>query len=148
MQIAQILSSDRILPDAASRSKKAALEAVAELLAGAEQGLSTGEVFNSLIAREKLGSTGLGHGVALPHGRRKSGQATLGAFVRLRSAIDYDAVDRQPVDLLFALLVPEKSTEEHLQVLAALAERFSNPELLKQLRAERSAAGMFNLLAG
>lgn len=147
MQIAQILSAERVLPNVRSQSKKAALEAIAGLLASGEPGLSTGDVFNSLIAREKLGSTGLGHGVALPHGRRRSGDATLAAFVRLDSAIDYDAVDQQPVDLLFALLVPEKSTDEHLQVLAALAERFSNPELLKKLRTEPSAAGMFRLLA-
>ena len=148
MQIAQILTSDRVQPDSGSQSKKAALETVAGLLASAEPGLSATEVFNSLVAREKLGSTGLGHGVALPHGRRKTGDATLGAFLRLSRGIDYDAIDRQPVDLLFALLVPENSTEEHLQVLATLAERFSNPELLQKLRSGTDAAELYRLLAG
>jgi PTS system nitrogen regulatory IIA component len=147
MQIADILSVERVCCDIPSRSKKAALEAAARLIAGAEPGLSDADVFDSLIARERLGSTGLGHGVALPHGRRKLGDRTLGAFIRLQSAIDYDAIDQQPVDILFALLVPEKSTEEHLQILSQLAERFSNPALLEKLRSEPSSEEIFRLLA-
>jgi len=130
MRISDILSPERVRCGISSQSKKAALETVGRMIAEADPGLTPGEVFDSLIARERLGSTGLGSGVALPHGRRKHGDKTLAAFVRLERAIDYDAVDRRPVDLLFALLVPEKSTDEHLHILALLAERFSDHTFL------------------
>jgi PTS system nitrogen regulatory IIA component len=148
MQIAQILTPDRIQSNVPSQSKKAALEALAALIAAADPGLSQSEVFNSLLTRERLGSTGLGQGVALPHGRLKNGERTLGAFIRLESGIDFDAVDHQPVDLLFALLVPEESTDEHLQILSRLAELFSKPEVLQRLRTEQSKETIFSILTG
>lgn len=146
MQISEILSPDRVRCDIDSQSKKAALETLSSLIADANSGISQGEVFDSLIARERLGSTGLGEGIALPHGRLKNADHALGAFIRLHSAIDYDAVDQKPVDLLFALLVPEESTEEHLQILSKLAELFSNPEMLGKLRSEGDTDGIFSLL--
>jgi PTS system nitrogen regulatory IIA component len=148
MQISQILAPDRVLSNVPDQSKKAALETLATLIAGADPGLTQTEVFNSLITRERLGSTGLGEGVALPHGRLKNGEHTLGAFIRLGSAIDFDAVDHKPVDLLFALLVPEESTDEHLQILAQLAELFSKPEVLERLRTEQTTEGIFSVLTG
>jgi len=148
MQISQILTSERILTDAPDRSKKAALETLATLIAGADPGLTQTEVFNSLISRERLGSTGLGQGIALPHGRLKNGKLTLGAFVRLESGIDFDAVDHKPVDLLFALLVPEESTDEHLKILSQLAELFSQPEILNRLHTEQSKDGILSILTG
>lgn len=148
MQIAQILTPDRIQSNVPSHSKKAALETLAALIAGADPALTQSEVFNSLITRERLGSTGLGQGVALPHGRLKNGERTLGAFIRLESGIDFDAVDHKPVDLLFALLVPEESTEEHLQILSRLAELFSKPEILQSLRTEQSKEEIFSILTG
>lgn len=146
MQISEILSPERVRCDIDSHSKKAALETLSSLIAGADSGISQGEVFESLIARERLGSTGLGEGIALPHGRLKNTDHALGAFIRLQSAIDYDAVDQKPVDLLFALLVPEKSTEEHLQILSKLAELFSKPEVPGRLRSEENKDGIFSLL--
>jgi PTS system nitrogen regulatory IIA component len=148
MQISQILAPDRVLSNVPDHSKKAALETLAALIADADAGLTQAEVFNSLITRERLGSTGLGEGVALPHGRLKNGEHTLGAFIRLESAIDYDAVDHKPVDLLFALLVPEESTDEHLQILSRLAELFSNPEVLDRLRTAPTPEGIFSVLTG
>ena len=148
MQISQILAPDRVLSNVPDQSKKAALETLATLIADADPGLTQTEVFNSLITRERLGSTGLGEGVALPHGRLKNGEHTLGAFIRLGSAIDFDAVDHKPVDLLFALLVPEESTDEHLQILAQLAELFSKPEVLERLRTEQTTEGIFSVLTG
>jgi PTS system nitrogen regulatory IIA component len=148
MQISQILAPDRVLSSVTSHSKKAALETLAALIADADTGLTQAEVFNSLITRERLGSTGLGEGVALPHGRMKNGEHTLGAFIRLESAIDYDAVDHKPVDLLFALLVPEQSTDEHLEILAKLAEMFSKPEVLERLRTSPTPEGIFSVLTG
>lgn len=148
MQIRQILTPDRVRNDIPDHSKKAALETLASLIAGADPSLTQAEVFNSLISRERLGSTGLGQGVALPHGRLKNGDKTLGAFIRLESAIDFDAVDQKPVDLLFALLVPEESTDEHLQILSQLAELFSQPEVLNRLRTEKSNEGIYSVLIG
>ena len=118
------------------------------MIAGASSGLTGQEVFNSLLSRERLGGTGLGNGIALPHGRLKNGLSTIAAFIKLKRGVDYDAVDHQPVDLIFALLVPEQSTEEHLQVLAQLAEMFNKPEFLARLRKEESSEAIHSLLTG
>ena len=148
MQISEILSPERICFNSTGTSKKAALETLASLIAKGSPGLSSQEVFDSLLARERLGSTGLGKGVAIPHGRINDDNKTLGAFVRMQTPVDYDAIDKQPVDIMFALLVPRESTEEHLQILSRLAEKFSNAELLNKLRTEKSAEAVFDLLAG
>ncbi len=148
MQIADILDASRIVCGVEKSSKKAALEATATLLASASDSLSQGQVFDTLLSRERLGSTGLGNGIALPHGRLKNGDMTIGAFVRLKSGIDYDATDKQPVDILFALLVPEESTEEHLQILARIAEKFSQADLQTKLRTEDNIEALFALLTG
>ena len=148
MQISDILTSDRVLCNVNVSSKKAALEALSGLIADASSGLTGQEVFNSLLSRERLGGTGLGNGIALPHGRLKNGLLTIAAFIKLRQGVDYDAADNQPVDLIFALLVPEHSTEEHLQVLAQLAEMFNEPEFLIRLRREESNEAIYNLLTG
>jgi PTS system nitrogen regulatory IIA component len=134
MQINALLNQGRIACKQDSSSKKRSLELLSQLLSGALPAYSEGELFDSLVARERLGSTGLGHGVALPHGRIKGLDAPLGAFVTLANGVDYDALDKQPVDLLFALLVPEESTEEHLQILARLAAMFSDADLCRSLR--------------
>ncbi|TVQ89837.1 MAG: PTS IIA-like nitrogen-regulatory protein PtsN [Chromatiaceae bacterium] len=115
-------------------SKKRLLESLAELLAVASPQLTTAAVFDRLLQRERLGSTGLGHGVALPHARASDVEQALGAFIQLRSGIDFDAVDNQPVDLAFALLVPEAATDEHLRLLASLAEMFTSADLRQTLR--------------
>jgi PTS system nitrogen regulatory IIA component len=146
MKISDILSPERTRCDVSAGSKKAALEILAGLISSADPRLTQAEVFESLISREKLGSTGLGKGIALPHGRLPHGSKTYGAFIRLETAIDYDAVDHTPVDLLFALLVPEQSTQEHLDILARLAELFSNDETLVKLRKEPLTQEIFKLI--
>ncbi len=148
MHISEILTSDRILCNVELSSKKAVLETLSGLIAGASSGLTGQAVFNSLLSRERLGGTGLGNGIALPHGRLKNGLSTIAAFIKLKRGVDYDAVDHQPVDLIFALLVPEQSTEEHLQVLAQLAEMFNKPEFLARLRKEESNEAIHSLLTG
>ena len=148
MRISEILTSHRILCNVDLSSKKAVLETLSGLIAGTGSGLTGQEVFNSLLSRERLGGTGLGNGIALPHGRLKNGLSTIAAFIQLKQGVDYDAFDRQPVDLIFALLVPEQSTEEHLQVLAQLAEMFNKPEFLARLRREESNETIYNLLTG
>ena len=148
MRISEILTNDRILCNVDLSSKKAVLETLSGLIAGTGSGLTGQEVFNSLLSRERLGGTGLGNGIALPHGRLKNGLSTIAAFIQLKQGVDYDTFDRQPVDLIFALLVPEQSTEEHLQVLAQLAEMFNKPEFLARLRREESNEAIYNLLTG
>lgn len=148
MQISEILSPDRIRFDTNGTSKKAALETLSSMIAGDNPDLTQFEVFESLLTRERLGSTGLGHGVAIPHGRTRHDNKTLGAFIRMQTPVEYDAVDKQPVDILFALLVPQESTDEHLQILSRLAEKFSDTELLGKLRTEQSTDAIYELLAG
>jgi PTS system nitrogen regulatory IIA component len=96
--------------------------------------LSKQVIFDALVSREKLGSTGLGKGVAIPHGRMAELEEPVCAFIRVKNPVDFDASDGQPVDLVFSLLVPEESTEEHLQVLSTIAEIFSNPGICNALR--------------
>ncbi len=146
MQISEILSEERILCNVDTASKKSALEELAKLIANADPSLTYTEIFTCLIAREKLGSTGLGNGIAIPHGRLQHSTKTIAAFLQLRHGIDYDAADQKPVDLIFALLVPENSTDEHLQILSKLAEMFSDNSLLSRLRVEYSPARIIKLL--
>jgi len=138
MKLAEILTPDRIRLDSDATSKKRVLESASELLAGTEEGLSPRAVFDCLIAREKLGSTGLGHGVAIPHGRVAGLDKTIGVFIRVPRGIDFDSPDNQPVDLVFALLVPEESTEEHLEVLSKIASYFDSQNCRDALRQETS----------
>lgn len=122
--LSNILSDSRVLIDLEVGSKKRVFEQAGALFEG-HLGLSRSVIFDSLFAREKLGSTGLGQGVAIPHGRIKGLKEAAGAFLRLSTPIPFDAPDGRPVELLFVLLVPEQATEEHLQILSELAQRFS-----------------------
>jgi nitrogen PTS system EIIA component len=146
MQVFDILTRERVVCGIKARSKKAILEVLAHLIASPASELGSAEVFNSLLSRERLGSTGLGHGVAIPHGRINHGSRTYGAFARTEEGIDFDALDNQPVDLFFSLLVPDKATDQHLQILAQLAEMFSDDEFLTRLRASRLHDELFELL--
>ena len=146
MEIAEILTTDRIACNVDVGSKKRALEKISELIASADSSITPGEVFDCLVNRERLGSTCIGSGVAIPHCRVKHGNHTLAAFMKMSQGVDYDAIDRQPVDLLFALLVPEKSTDEHLEVLAHLAEKFSEESFRDKLRASESCDELFELI--
>lgn len=143
-----MLASDSILCGQTLTSKKTALEELSKLLANTDLSLGYIKVLDCLVTREKLGSTGLGNGIAIPHGRLKGGKKTIAAFIQLQHGIDFDAVDEAPVDLLFALLVPEDSTEEHLQTLSHLAEMFRNADTLEQLRSGSSANEIYEILTG
>lgn len=134
MNIAQLLAPERVNRTSEISSKKRVLEVLSEMLASSQPNLSGTEIFDSLIARERLGSTGLGHGVAIPHGRMAGVEHAVAALIKLERGVDYDAPDREPVDLLFALLVPQESTDEHLQILATLARMFADPAALASLR--------------
>ena len=134
MKITSLLSNDRVVCSDDIASKKRLLELLSELLGKSSPQLSQQAIFDALVNREKLGSTGLGKGVAIPHGRMASLEEPVCAFIEVKTPVDFDAADGQPVDLVFCLLVPEDSTEEHLQVLSTIAEIFSNPSMCSSLR--------------
>jgi PTS system nitrogen regulatory IIA component len=146
MQISDILTPERMLCHVKASSKKRVFEYFSKLLATETDSLTSHEIFESLQGRERLGSTALGKGVAIPHARVAQCKQTLAAFLQLEDGIDYDAIDREPVDLLFALVVPEHSTEEHLEILAKLAGMFSQPEFREQLRNTPDCIEKFKLL--
>lgn len=148
MNIQQLIAPDRVICLAEISSKKRLLEKISQLLGLGASGLNHGDIFHRLIERERLGSTGLGHGVALPHGRITNLEQTVGAFIKLNKATNFDSTDGQPTDLLFALLVPELHTEEHLQILAALAGMFSNPDFCSHLRQCKNDSDLFQQLSG
>jgi nitrogen PTS system EIIA component len=130
--VAKLLPPANIVLDLEVSSKKRMFEQVG-LLFENNQGIARSLVFESLFARERLGSTGLGQGVAIPHGRIKGLKDPVGAFVRLKTPVPFDAPDGKPVTLVFVLLVPEQATEQHLQILSELAQMFSDRELRAQL---------------
>lgn len=134
MHISDILTPERVRCDVQAGSKKRALEVLSTQIALGDPALTPRAVFDCLLARERLGSTGLGSGVAIPHGRLPHLREAIGAFLRLKEPVDFEALDNRPVDLLFGLLVPEDSTDEHLQLLSLLAEGFSRESLKEQLR--------------
>ena len=148
MNISDIISPDRVVCDIDATSKKKALEQLSDMIASDTSAtLLPKDIVDSLIARERLGSTGIGYGVAIPHGRLKNTDHAIAAFAKLHEGIDFDAADNQTVDLLFALLVPEESTNEHLQLLAQLAEMFSDEEFREKLRASKDRQSIYDLLS-
>jgi nitrogen PTS system EIIA component len=146
MTISTLLSTDRIFTDAEISSKKRLLEFIAEK-AAEELDLSQNTIYNHLLERERLGSTGLGKGFAVPHARLENLTHTLTYFLKLNEAVKYDAVDQVPVDLIFVIFIPEASTQEHLQILASLAKLFSSEELCKQVRLASRADQILEIIS-
>ena len=146
MKLSEILAPNCVRLDVDATSKKRVLESASQLIADTDESLSARQVFECLFAREKLGSTGLGHGVAIPHGRLAGLDKTIGVFLKLPKGVDFDAPDNEPVDLVFALLVPEESTDEHLQVLADIASYFNSESSRKALRVNMSPEKIRELL--
>lgn len=147
MKIADLIVPERISCDNESRSKKKVLEALSALLVTDTPDISQDEIFKSLISRERLGSTGLGHGVALPHARLPGREQAIGAFIKLEQGVDFDAIDNQPTDLLFSLLVPDHFTDEHLDILAQLAKTFSDEAFCEALRKSETREQLYELLS-
>lgn len=144
--IADILPVSNIVVDLEASSKKRAFEQ-AGLLFENNQGISSSGVFDSLFARERLGSTGLGHGIAIPHGRIKGLNEAVGAFLRLNEAVQFDAPDGRPVNIMFVLLVPEQANEKHLQILSELAQMFSDADFREKLSNAADAGAIHTLFA-
>ena len=143
--IAKLLPASNVVTDLQVSSKKRLFEQ-AGLLFENRHGIAKSIVFDSLFARERLGSTGLGQGVAIPHGRIKGLKEALGAFIRVAQPVPFEAPDGAPVTLAFVLLVPEKATEKHLQILSELAQMFSDRSLREAMAAAKDAAELHQLV--
>ncbi|MEW5839353.1 MAG: PTS sugar transporter subunit IIA [Pseudomonadota bacterium] len=144
--IADILTLERVKLHAECASKKRVLELASQLLATAQEGLEAWEIFDLLLARERLGSTGVGRGVAIPHGKLAALRAPVGCFLRLHEAVEFNSPDGQEVSMIFAILVPEGDEGSHLSILGQLARRFSDPEFCGAIRATESSEVAFSLL--
>lgn len=138
MQIEAILTPNRTLNQAVGGSKKRILETLAQLIAEDQPGIQAEDVFQSLIARERLGSTGIGNGIAIPHCRFPTDGTTLGALITLQDPVDFDSIDSAPVDIIFAMLVPQNTEASHLQTLANLAEALQQEGYVEKLRSAES----------
>lgn len=130
----QVLTVERTRVGAPGNSKKKTLELISQHLESLDPALQADDIFASLTERERLGSTGFGNGVAIPHCRLETCPDAMGMLIRLDRPIDFDAMDQKPVDLLFALVVPREANNEHLQLLSHIAERFSDDHRLHALR--------------
>lgn len=145
MNISDLLAPDAILPALKAQTKKQLLQ---ELAARAHQITRMPErrIFETLVERERLGTTGVGAGIAIPHGRMAEAKAITGIFARLESPINYEAVDGQPVDLVFMLLAPEDAGADHLKALARVSRLLRNAATCEKLRATSSAEALYAIL--
>jgi len=144
-RLSAILPAAQVLVSVDATSKKRAFEE-AGLLFESQHGLNRALITDSLFARERLGSTGLGHGVAIPHGRIKGLKQPLAAVFQLDSPIGFDAPDEQPVQLMIFLLVPEAATQKHLEILSEIAELLSDSVLRERMKVAADAQGLHELI--
>lgn len=143
----RVLSKDQTYCNLEIDSKKRLLETIASLMQQASNGaMNSQTIYEALLERERLGSTAIGSGVALPHARLESLSKPVGLFIRLANGINFDAEDNQSVDLIFALIVPQEQNDDYLNIMSQLAKRFRNPELLKQLRRCEESDDLYHLL--
>ena len=141
--LSELLTPGRTVCKAPGVSKKRVFDSLATLIAEDQISLNQHEVFTQLIAREKLGSTGLGQGIAIPHCRIANCTHPIGTLMTLDKPVDFDAIDNEPVDLLFALLVPDEATQQHLDILAGVARLFSQGEFCLALREASSDEALY-----
>lgn len=145
MQLSEILSLDCTKSAVQCTSKKRALEMISELVAQ-HTGLSSTELFECMLSREKMGSTGIGNGIAIPHARMQSSNKAIAVLLQCESPVEFDSIDNRPVDLLFALLVPDEQCKEHLKTLSSMAERLNDKQVLKQLRNAQSDQELYDIM--
>ncbi|HEA52880.1 PTS IIA-like nitrogen regulatory protein PtsN [Marinobacter antarcticus] len=143
LTIDNILAPELTLCKVPASSKKRVLEFIAEQILQRNDALNESQVFNNLIARERLGSTGIGQGIAIPHCRLEGLEHVIGVLMTLEEAVEFDAIDNQPVDLVFALVVPKEATSEHLELLSQLAEKFNERTFCDRLRQCDDAATLY-----
>ncbi len=145
MDISDLITPSSIIPNFKVTSKKQALQELARH--GAEAtGASEREIFEILLERERLGTTGVGGGVAIPHGKLPGLKRLYGVFARLEQPIDFDAIDEQPVDLIFLLLAPETAGADHLKALARISRQLRDREMCEKLRGSDTAEALYSLL--
>ncbi len=147
MRPINLLSPKAIIPSLKATTKKQALLELSERAAEIS-GLSTREIFDLLLQRERLGSTAIGDGVAIPHGKLARLKNIFGVFARAERPIDFDALDGAPVDLIFLLMTPESSGADHLKALACAARMLRDPSMVATLRATKHAGALYSLIAG
>ncbi|WP_416426877.1 PTS IIA-like nitrogen regulatory protein PtsN [Pseudomonas sp. App30] len=146
IRLENILTPGRSLVNAPGGSKKKVLEHIATLIAREVPGLEMQVVFESLVAREKLGSTGFGNGIAIPHCRLVGCTTPISALLHLENKIDYDAIDGAPVDLVFVLLVPQEATNEHLALLSQIAGMLDRADVRERLRSAKSSDALYQVV--
>lgn len=147
MSFSDILASNGVVLDLKATSKKQVFQELARV-AAEETGLTAREVFDAVLERERLGSTGVGSGVAIPHARLKGVDRIVGVFTRLEQPIDFDSIDDEPADLIFMLLAPDEAGADHLKALARVSRALRRPELRDRLRSAPTDEAVRTLLAG
>ena len=147
MNLSDLLKPEAILPSMHAQSKKQVLQELSAV-AARQTGLSEREIFDTLLQRERLGSTGVGQGVAIPHGKLKALDRLVGVFGRLARPVDFDSLDEQPVDVVFVLLAPETAGADHLKALARIARILRDPAMAQKLRSAVNADGLYAILTG
>ena len=147
MQITGMLKKDYIIEELQATSKRAVLAELSEILRRDTEGLPPGAMVDVLLEREKLGSTGIGDGIAIPHGKLKNLDRLMISFGRSRQGIDFDAIDGRPVHLFFLLMAPESSTGQHLKALAKISRMLKDPEFRNGLMAATSADEIYRKIA-
>jgi PTS system nitrogen regulatory IIA component len=145
MDLSDLVVPDAILPALKANSKKQVLQVIAEK-AAAMTGVQEKDILETLIKREKLGSTGVGGGIAIPHGKLRGLDRIFGLFARLAKPIDFEALDEHPVDLIFLLLAPESAGADHLKALARIARLFREPGVVGKLRASSDSSALYAVL--
>ena len=146
IRLETILTPGRSRVNVPGGSKKRVLESISKVIAESTPELDEQDVFESLIAREKLGSTGFGNGIAIPHCRLKGCSAPVSALLHLDAPIDFDAIDGAPVDLLFVLLVPEAATDAHLELLRQIASMLDRKDVREKLRSAESSEALYQVV--
>ncbi len=146
MSIQEFLNPARVIANPQINSKKKAIEQAANLIANTDPNLVANDVFASLLEREAISSTGLGNGIAIPHGRVPHAKQAYAALLKLDHGIDFDAIDGQPVDLILALIIPADEHTQHLQILASIAEMCSDPDLCTSLRSANSDQALYQII--
>jgi len=146
MELHELLSQDAVIDGLKAGSKKQVLQALSERAAQIT-GLEERDIFSVVLERERLGTTGVGQGLAIPHGKLPGLDAITGVFARLAKPIDFDSIDREPVDLVFMLIAPETAGAEHLKALARVSRLFRNPSTCEKLRGSADASALYALIA-
>lgn len=142
--ISDILTIERTIDGAPVTSKKRVLEYLGNLLSQHIPHSSSEDIYEKLLARERLGSTGIGEGIAIPHCRLRQCESTIAALLRLHEPIDFDAIDQKPVDLVFVMLVPEEANEEHLKTLSMIAGKFNSNDFRDNLRSAKNVSSIYH----